>query len=170
MDNFFIFCAEYLFIAVFLIAVIYFFNLPRKTQIKIALLGIICGTISYGIALIAGQLYNDPRPFVEGHFKPLIAHDTENGFPSDHVLMLSVIAAIFSIYHKKCGAMLWLITGLVAYARVYAGVHHFIDVLASAMIVILVTLISFKLLNRGLLETMTRQINRLLQRFGWDYK
>jgi undecaprenyl-diphosphatase len=166
MDNFFIFCAEYLFIAVFFIAGIYFFSLPRKTQIRIVLLGMICGLISYGLALIAGLFYYDPRPFVEGHFKPLIQHDTENGFPSDHVLMLSVVAAVFSIYQRNVAAVLWFITGLVAFSRVYVGVHHIIDVLASIMIVISGTFISLLILKKGWLDTLINRIQLILHGLG----
>ncbi|GAC1314963.1 MAG: undecaprenyl-diphosphate phosphatase BcrC [Mucilaginibacter sp.] len=170
MDNFFIFCAQYLFVVAFLIAAIYFFKQARKLQARIVILGVICACISYAIALIAGQLYFDPRPFVEEHFIPLIAHDTENGFPSDHVLMLSVIAAVVSIFNLRWAAVLWLITGLVAYSRVYVGVHHSIDVLASILIVVIVTAVSYYLFRGTALNRATTSINNhVLKRFGLGY-
>jgi undecaprenyl-diphosphatase len=162
MDNFFIFCAQYLFLASFFLALVSFLRLPRKAQIQIAVIGLLCGVLSYSIALIAGQLYDDPRPFVAGHFKPLIAHDTENGFPSDHVLMLSQIAAVFSLYSRKVASILWVITAVVGYARVYAGVHHYIDVIASMLIVIIALIVTYRIVRGPLLNRLTSAINSTL--------
>jgi undecaprenyl-diphosphatase len=166
MNSFFIFCANYLFIFAFLLALLAFFRLPRKARIQVAILGVLCAALSYGIALIAGQLYNDPRPFVEGHFRPLIAHDTENGFPSDHVLMLSVIAAVFSFFNKRSAFVLWLIAVLVGFARVYAGVHHYIDIIASMLIVTSVVIITYGAIRGRILNWLTSATESCLTRFG----
>lgn len=162
MDKFFIFSANYLFILSFIIAGYYFFKQPLEKQIKIVTFGGICALVSYLIALLAGYFYFDSRPFVEGHFKPLIEHDTENGFPSDHVLMISCIAAVMSIFNKKLSILLWLIVLIVAYARVYVGVHHYIDVSASITITILVTFLSKPILHSQLFLARTNYLQRKL--------
>ncbi len=85
-------------------------------------------------------LYFDPRPFVAGHFTPLLYHIPDNGFPSDHLLLVSVIAMIGTYWNKKLGAVLWILAVIIAIARVYVGVHHVIDVVGSMVIAIAVTM------------------------------
>ncbi len=119
-------------------------------QIKIVWFGLTCAVISYLVALIAGQIYYDPRPFLAGHFKPLIEHDTENGFPSDHLLLVSTVAAVVTVFNKKISLLLWAFTILIAIARVYVGVHHVVDVAASIFISGAVTTIIYYLFPRSL--------------------
>lgn len=147
MDFIFILCAKYLFLIVLLISGAFFIKQSRESQIKMVVFGLLCAISAYLIALVAGDLYYDPRPFV-GHFKPLIDHDTENGFPSDHVLLVSVIAAVMTVFSKKLSIILWALTIIIATARVYVGVHHIIDVLASMFIAITTTAILYYLLRK----------------------
>jgi undecaprenyl-diphosphatase len=163
MDKFLVFDAPYLFIGSFIISLVYFFKLSEDERIKLVIRGLVTAICSYGIALLAGHLYDDPRPFVVGHFKPLIAHDTENGFPSDHILLLSVIASVCTLQTKKAWtALLWVITFTVAYARVYVGVHHYIDVLASILIAVVVSIVVFKFLGEAFLNQCTSMVKSII--------
>lgn len=155
MNIVFVFCAKYLFVIPFIIAAIFFFRQSRALQIKIVLFGLACAAISYLIALIAGQLYFDPRPFVVGHFKPLIEHDTENGFPSDHVLLVSTVAAVVTVFNKKISLLLWFFTIVIAIARVYVGVHHIIDVVGSMFIAGAVTALLYYIFSKWLIFITT---------------
>ncbi|MBO9618343.1 MAG: phosphatase PAP2 family protein [Niabella sp.] len=148
MDTFFIFCANYLFVAPFLLAAVFFFKQKRNVQINIVIFGLCCALVGYGIALLLGQLYFDPRPFVAGHFKPLIDHDTENGFPSDHVLLVSTVSAVLTVFAKRLSIYAWICTILIAIARVYVGVHHIIDVAGSLLIASGVTALFYILFKR----------------------
>jgi len=150
-----IFCAKYLFVIPFIIAAIFFFRQSRAMQIKILVFGLACAAISYLIALIAGQLYFDPRPFVVGHFKPLIEHDTENGFPSDHVLLVSTVATVVTVFNKKIPLLLWFFTIVIAIARVYVGVHHIIDVVGSMFIAGAVTALLYYIFPNWLIFKTT---------------
>ncbi|QEC56714.1 phosphatase PAP2 family protein [Flavisolibacter ginsenosidimutans] len=148
MDRFFILCANDLYLVCFLIAGIYFLLQARSTQIQLVFFGLSVALISYSVALLAGLFYFDPRPFVEGHFVPLIAHDTENGFPSDHVLLVSCLAATVAFFNSKRSVLLWALTLLVACTRVYVGVHHVIDVAASMVISVAVSSLVYVFLYR----------------------
>lgn len=130
----FIFGAKYLLILSFIIAGIYFLKQSSESKRKMVIFGIVAMILIYGIAFIAGHIYNDPRPFVVEHFSPLIPHDPDNGFPSDHVLMVSAIASVVYFFNRKVGFALLGISILVALSRVYVGVHHPIDVIASVVI------------------------------------
>ena len=166
MDSFFIFFANYLYLVSFGVAGIYFLRQPRERQLQLAAFGLSCALISYGVALLAGLLYYDPRPFVQGHFTPLIAHDAENGFPSDHALLVGCLSVIFSFFNRRLSIFLWTITLLVAYARVYVGVHHFVDVIASLIITTLVgSMIYFLCFNQYIVPAAEKFRERYLNSF-----
>jgi undecaprenyl-diphosphatase len=148
MDYIIIFGAKYLFILSPIIALVYFLKEPRHTQKRIALLGIVSFVVAYVIAWILGKLYFDPLPFVVDHFVPLIPHAADNGFPSDHTLVTSVIAAVIYVYDKSKGALLWLVAILVGCFRMMAGVHHPIDVIVSVLIALVVVTVLKKIINK----------------------
>ncbi len=134
MDSFFIFAAEYLYLVSVGILGVYFLLQPRRTWRRLALFAIPAGLLALLFGTIANHLYFDPRPFVVGHFTPLVPHAPDNGFPSDHTLLVSTVAMIGTFWNRRLGIALWLLAALVAYARVYVGVHHTIDVLASVFL------------------------------------
>lgn len=138
MDAIAIFIAQYLYVIVLLIGVVFFFLQPRGKWKDMTICGAFIAIISYIISRIAGALYYDPRPFVAGHFVPLIAHVADNGFPSDHVLLTGALAMIVWFYNKKLGVVLWAIALLIGWARVYVGIHHVTDIIGSIVIVLAV--------------------------------
>lgn len=131
MAVFFVFVAQYLFVLPVIVLGGYFFSRPRSEWGRMALFAIPAGLLTYALGLLGGHLYFDPRPFVVGHFTPLIAHAPDNGFPSDHTLFVSAFAAVGVFWNRRLGIALWVIAVLVAVARVYIGLHHPIDVLGS---------------------------------------
>jgi undecaprenyl-diphosphatase len=137
MDMFFIFAAKYLFILPIIILGIYFLLRPHQEQKRLILFAVPAVLLAYIIGTIANHLYIDPRPFVVGHFTPLIRHSPDNGFPSDHTLLVSALAAIGIAWNVRIGAVLWAIAGIVATGRVYVGLHHPVDVIGSMLISIL---------------------------------
>lgn len=144
MDLFFIFSAKYLFFLVILVAGVYFFRQPRDVQKKIAVFSLISLPIIYLLAVFAGHIYYDPRPFVVGNFTPLIPHAADNGFPSDHALLVSAIAAIIMYFHRRVSAVLWVLAIIVSLARVYVGVHHLADIIGSFVISLVVTFVVYR--------------------------
>src|SRR5215831_12706884 len=148
LNTFAIFGANYLWYAIIGIAVLMLFMLPRREQIRILVLAAVVLPLTYLISLIAGALYYDPRPFVIGHFVPLIPHKPSNGFPSDHVLWSAAISAITFSTKRYVSLILWLLTLLVGASRVYLGVHHPIDIVGSIAIAIVVSVLVHLLLRR----------------------
>lgn len=134
-----IFGAKYLYFASILIAGYYFFKQPKATKKRIIILGIISLPIAYVVAKIAGYFYYDTRPFVALNFTPLIPHADDNGFPSDHTLLLSAIASIIYPFSREVSILLWVVALIVGFSRVFAGVHNSIDILGSVAIVIIVS-------------------------------
>ena len=133
-----IFGARYLIYFVLLIVGIYFIRLPRDDQKRLVIFGITASFITYAVAWIAGLLYYDPRPFVTGHFIPLIPHAPDNGFPSDHTLLASVVASVVYPAARPLGLILWGIALIIGVSRIAAGIHSPIDVIGSMVIAIVV--------------------------------
>ncbi len=142
-DILIIFGAKYLIFIVLIFAFIYFLTLPRNKQKEIVTFGIITLLLTYIVALIAGHCYYNPRPFVLGHSTPLVAHSPDNGFPSDHMLLASAVAMIIFFFNKKVGTGLGLLAILIGTARVLAGVHHYIDIVGSVIISLVIACLSY---------------------------
>lgn len=136
MNNLIIFNSQYLYLFEIAIAAIYFFVQSRNKKKSIIILSAVFLPLAYIVAQIIAAFYFDPRPFVIGHFTPIITHAPDNGFPSDHVLLTGAIASILFVYDKKIGVLAWIITIVIGISRVYAGIHHLTDITGSAVIAI----------------------------------
>ena len=126
-----IFGAKYLIAVPVLAALLYLFLFRRNKRRIYILLSVIALPISYALGFIAGHLYNNPRPFVVDGTTPLVAHAADNGFPSDHTLLAATIASILFIFNRPAGIALGMLAILIGASRVGAGVHHWVDVIAS---------------------------------------
>jgi undecaprenyl-diphosphatase len=73
-----------------------------------------------------------------GHFTPLITHAADNGFPSDHTLLVAALAMTLWFYDKRLSWWVWLVAILVGLARVVSGVHYLTDIIGSIVIVLIV--------------------------------
>jgi len=129
-----VFAAKYLIVLPVLVLAGYFVFARGKILRQLTWLTVLSLPVAYVLGRIAGMLYNDPRPFVVGHFTPLVAHAADNGFPSDHTLFAATIAMIVLYVDKRAGALLWVVTLVIGAARVFAGVHHITDIVGSMLI------------------------------------
>lgn len=142
-----VFLAKYLIALPVILAVCYAFVTSRKREfITYAVLVFI---VSYALAFVAGHLYYNPRPFVVENVAPLVAHAADNGFPSEHTLLVAAIAAIVTPFAPLLGAFLWLLALLVGLGRVLALVHHPIDIIASLLIAIFSAFVVWRLRSLG---------------------
>jgi undecaprenyl-diphosphatase len=142
MDILILIIAKYLVFVSAAIAVLYFLKQPRPRKKEMLIFAAILLPVSYFVAKIISHFYFDPRPFVVGHFTPLLSHAADNGFPSDHTLFGAAIAAVIFRFSRKMGIFLLFLAIFVGLARVFAGVHHISDILGSIIIVGLVYLLA----------------------------
>jgi undecaprenyl-diphosphatase len=143
-----IFFAKYFIYLILLTLITSFFFMPTQAKKKIFLLALISLPLSFIVARIASHYYYNIRPFVIGNFVPLISHAADNGFPSDHTLLLATLAAVFFPFAKRASFILWLSAIVVGLARVAAGVHHAFDITGSIAISILITTVVYFFLKR----------------------
>jgi undecaprenyl-diphosphatase len=114
---------------------------------------VICWTITsiliFGISLalfrIADAVFLDPRPFVQGHFHPLLPHTANNGFPSGYALLAAGIASAVLFASRQWSIPFVILALLIDSARVGVGFHHVVDIMGSWTIVIMSSSISIVL-------------------------
>ncbi|MDE2144978.1 MAG: phosphatase PAP2 family protein [Patescibacteria group bacterium] len=126
--------AEYLYIPIALLAVYLLWLEGKGKRKSIIVFAVISLPLTLAIARITGHFYYDPRPFVVGHFAPIVPHAPDNGFPSDHALLASALAALVFVFNKRNGIIIGVLALLVGYFRVASGVHHWIDIAGSFVI------------------------------------
>jgi len=136
-DLIFIFGAKYLYLIIIIISFIWFLIQPKPRQREILIVTCICLPLILIISALASNLYDSPRPFAAGHFQPLIPHKADNGFPSHHMLLASGVSAIIFLFDWRASLILWVLALFVGLSRVYAGVHHIIDIAGSVLISII---------------------------------
>ncbi len=150
LNDLIVFAAKYLFIVIPAATLVYWVLAPPAAKKYLLLLGIVVGVASLAIGRLIARFYFDPRPFVTGHFIPLLPHEPDNGFPSDHTLLSSAIAASVTACSRSLGLALWAVTAIVGVARVLSGLHTPIDVIGSIGIASGTAVIAHSLLRRQL--------------------
>lgn len=151
-----IFAAEYLIVLIVLFASVNFLKLEKQKKKEMFVFATIALPIIFIFSRLASKLYFNPRPFIVENFIPLVFHSNDNGFPSDHTLLATAVAAVTYFFNKKIGIILGLLAILVGLARVIAGVHHLVDIFGSIAIVILVSVLTHKYLFKFVLQKLSK--------------
>ncbi len=85
-----------------------------------------------GLGQIIIRVYPRPRPFAGHTVRLLIAPTADPSFPSDHALAAFAIAAALVSTRRRLGVGLFVLAALLAFARVFVGMHYPLDVVAGA--------------------------------------
>lgn len=85
---------------------------------------------------LIGLVWYHPRPFEAGIGQTLIHHVQDSSFPSDHMTFIWAIAFSLLLHEQSrlAGWALALMGVLVAWARIYLGVHFPLDILGAALV------------------------------------
>lgn len=120
-------------------------NYDTKKQI---LKAFIFTSIAILISQCISHAYYHPRPFVMEVGRTLIYHAPNGSFPSDHMLIFSSItfSYLFSA-QRKLGVFLLIMAWLVAWSRVYLGVHFPLDMLGAFLLAFALNFFGLKLWN-----------------------
>ena len=120
-------------------------NYDTKKQI---LKAFIFTSIAILISQCISHVYYHPRPLVMEVGRTLIYHAPNGSFPSDHMLIFSSIAFsyLFSA-QRKLGIFLLVMAWLVAWSRVYLGVHFPLDMLGAFLLAFALNFFGLKLWN-----------------------
>jgi undecaprenyl-diphosphatase len=134
VDFLIIFCAKYLLYICALALVVYGLRSPRVNRLEFAATVAVALALAYGAARIAGLFFSHIQPFAAEGFAPLIAHEVDNSFPSDHSALAGALAGVASVYNRGLGILLWILAAAVAAGRMLAGLHYPVDVIAGLLV------------------------------------
>ncbi len=146
MDQIVIFTGTKLHFIIIAIACIYTLVLMIRRDFTLLYKSLIVLPLAFVTGKALGLVINNPRPFVVEGIQPLIEHVPNNGFPSDHMLLVASVAALVYTQNKTLGSILAILALCVGSARVIANVHHSVDVLGSIFIACIVTSVSIYLI------------------------
>ena len=135
MDTIAIFLAQDFYLVVLALAVAVVVLRYRHRLLELGGAAVIIGGLAFALAQAGARLIADPRPFLVSGQAPLIPSAQDNGFPSDHTLLVATTAAVVTVANPRAGGLFWAAAALVGLARVYARVHHLLDVAGSLVIV-----------------------------------
>lgn len=149
LDGIAIFFAEY---SGYILLLILLFLLIRnykkyKTLFLVALISAFVSRLVF--AELIRHIYFRPRPFVENSVTLLISHNPTASFPSGHASFYFALSGAVYFFNKKLGVLFFLTSFLMGVSRVYCGLHWPSDILAGAILGILISYLTFKVLKSG---------------------
>ncbi|MEO6145490.1 MAG: undecaprenyl-diphosphatase [Sulfuriferula sp.] len=102
---------------------------------RAAVKALAAGLIALGVNQLIAMVWFHPRPFMAGIGHTYLAHAADSSFPSDHVtLLITVGLALWtsdSISARRFAGVLLAISPIVAWARIYLGVHFPLDMVGA---------------------------------------
>jgi undecaprenyl-diphosphatase len=107
----------------------------RRTQRMVLLNALVVTMVALGINQIIGLVWIHPRPFMIGLGHTWITHAADSSFPSDHVTVFSCIGITLLLGHLRVVGLISLLLGaVVAWARIFLGVHFPLDMVGAVAI------------------------------------
>ena len=90
--------------------------------------------LSLSISWVIGHLFPHDRPFVGGVGYNFLHHAADDSFPSDHGTVIFTFALAFLCWHRLwSGSLLMVLAVVIAWSRVYLGVHWPLDMLGGLL-------------------------------------
>jgi len=135
------FLADYLVIIVVIIgagSLLWFVRDGRyQTYVRLLMMGLTALLIARLLALVYQP--DEVRPFIEQGVAAKASYLNNPGFPSDHVLFVTVIAIMVWVATKRTGlyGLLLVLSAGVAIGRVLALVHTPLDVAGGMLVALL---------------------------------
>lgn len=105
--------------------------------------------IAFILSQIISTYFYYPRPFVMDIGRTIIEHSPNGSFPSDHMLFFSTIAFSYLFSKQKNIGYIFLgLAFLVAWSRIYVGVHYPLDMVGALSIALLLNITGISLWKR----------------------
>lgn len=105
---------------------------------------IVVPAVGFAVCTAVRSIANMPRPYEVFDIKPIVDKDTKGkSFPSRHTFCMFTIALSWFVWLPNVGAMLLVLACLLATIRVYAVVHFPRDVLAGAILAVVICVLGY---------------------------
>ena len=128
-----------------------------KNQIGVMVALSAMGLASWSVYLLNGVFFRD-RPFIDHNVSMLFYRPDDSSFPANSAAATFAIAAAVWGINKRVGTVLFVVAAVYGLTRVYAGVHYPLDIVAAAVIGVVVTMLVFRL--KDLLEPLPSMVIR----------
>ena len=103
-------------------------ELRRRSCLLIFFGVLLASTISF----IIGKVWNRPRPFTkDSSLWNFTGHRANASFPSNHTMNSALIAMELLKYRLKGCWIMTLLAGILAFSRIFAGMHYPTDLLGG---------------------------------------
>jgi undecaprenyl-diphosphatase len=79
-------------------------------------------------------LYFKPRPFAKRRVGILIPSKMDSSFPSKHTLLAFAVSTSILLYDRVLGSIMWVLSVLTGFSRIWLGHHYPSDIIGSALI------------------------------------
>ena len=161
--------SDYLAPAVLAFALIALWFGERDAEVRLRQqVGVFVALSSMGLSGLAvfvlNMFYFRPRPFVDLDVNLLFYQPTDSSFPANSAAAAFGIA--FGIWgvNRKLGWFAVVVAGVYGLARVYAGVHYPMDIVAGAAIAAVVTYAVFRISHLAMpILTTIIKVGRILR-------
>lgn len=123
--------------------------IPKKTR-KTGITALLSITIGFLITnVLLKNIVARPRPFdAYTEIIPLITRPTDFSFPSGHTCASFACALVFfRMLPKKYGVPAVILAGMVAFSRLYLGVHYPGDVLGGFLVAVFASTLAYHLVQ-----------------------
>lgn len=109
---------------------------------KHSLIALFAGALAWSVSEIIKYYYFSPRPFLAlTNVNLLFQHGGVDSFPSGHAITTFAVSSVLYIYHKKLGITYLILSVIVVLARVTSGVHWPSDIMAGALLGIIIAIL-----------------------------
>jgi undecaprenyl-diphosphatase len=132
IDHLMIFISKKIrFVFIFVLIFMWFRNDEYR---KMSLNAVMSSGITLFLHAIIKFFYFKPRPFVKQRVGILIPSKLDSSFPSKHTLLVFAVSTSIFFYNRVFGSILWFLSILTGFSRIWLGHHFPSDIIGSAFI------------------------------------
>ncbi|MSU55325.1 MAG: phosphatase PAP2 family protein [Candidatus Taylorbacteria bacterium] len=150
LDTIIVFFAHYLaYVLIFTFIILIFFSSALyKSKIHLFLSALIGFAFGRGVVVeLFRFLYHHPRPsIILSNVHPLLV-ETSYSFPSGHTTAFFTLSFVMWNYNKSLGIVFFIFSTIMGIARIAAGIHYPLDIMAGAIIGLLIGFATTRIVN-----------------------
>lgn len=133
--------------------------LHRKDWASAIRLFLACGCVVLTELALSTHAYH-PRPFAAGFGPAWVYHAANNSLPSTHAALIWAVATVFALKRRgHIAGTLYVLGGVIAWARIYVGIHWPADMLAAA-----ISALAAAVIAHGVYPKLSTSLRRLFAR------